>query len=537
LLKLGLVSAIVISSLEYQCQFYRGFISIFRQLKKKDKSKFSIANHPELELEEFLLNYYNTPGASFIESLQEELYHNQMEDELRRYQACHQNNQQPQLLSNSPLCFAGVKQYQTAKETLPEKAKAFGINPVVLMTKTPLMEQHTPTVFDATNVYQLRRYGNYQNYTRDNHYLDNTVMADQFIPNLGTPMACLPLMLAGASVAQHHTRRNLQLVVEMGPYFGLSSKCIATGLQQYADGGFEQLIQTSLLRKYAPYPIYLAYDTFEGMDNLKSLEHRSATQWILDTFFSTSTLINDTTTASTPNTNFQFLWERAVWPAYPNSRAIAGRMDGTMLYTAYEQALFASKSSSGQMYTLSLLVIDSAKTAKAWNQQLMAVLGSEGARILQPGTILFLMDFEFVSQQVKQVYGCLRPYLLPVYISWNKEHWAFVVTQEVSLTDQKLCYVSIAKNNDSIARALQRMEAQLEADLLFVSRGLRLGSGDGGNRVGGHNTTRGAARTAATNTTNNNGNDPLKQIRDELKKKMLEKLREKPEHWKMLAKL
>ena len=500
---------------------------MLRQLKEKDKSEF-IANHPELELEEFLQSYYNTPGASFIESLQEELYQNQMEDELQRYKACHQNNQQPQLLSNSPLCFAGAKQYQTAKETLPEKAKALGINPVVLMTKTPLMEQHTPTVFDATTVYQLRRYGNYQNYTRDSHYLDNTVMANQFIPNLGTPIACLPLMLAGASVAQHHTRRKLQFVVEMGPYFGLSSKCIATGLQQYADGGFEQMIQTSLLRKYASYPLYLAYDTFEGMDNLKSLEHRSATQWILDTFFSSSTL-NDTTTTS--NTNFQFLWERAVWPAYPNSRAVAGRMDATMLYTAYERALFASKSSSGRKNTLSLLVIDSAKTAKSWNQQLMAVLGSDGARTLQPGTILFLMDFEFVSQQVKQVYGCLRPYLLPVYISWNKEHWAFVVTKEVSLTDQKLCYVSIAKNDGSIARALQRMEAQLEADLLFVSRGLRLHSDDGGHD------TWGTFRTVSTNTTNNNGNDPLKEIRGELQKKMLHNIREKPEQWKILAKL
>jgi hypothetical protein len=205
-------------------------------------------------------------------------------------------------------------------------------------------------------------------------------------------------------------------------------------------------------------------------------------------------------------------------------------MDETMLNTVYDQALQVagndlrvSSNRQSLSLSLSLLVIDSAKTAKAWNQQLTAVLGTQDT--LQPGTILFLMDFQYVSQQVKQVYGCLRPYLLPVYISWNKEHWAFVVTQPVSLlTNQhqrhqqhQHCYKDVL--GDSLPDALDRMEGHLIADLNFVSHGLQ------------------TLQNSLIRSKGGDDSDPLKQPREELKYQMIRNIRDKPEHWSVLAKL
>lgn len=459
---------------------------------------------PSEELALFLRKYRQTPGGVFIELLQTTLYQD-MEQEALRLQACHTPNTMAQTLSNSPLCFAGADNYRQAMDHIDQTARQLSMKVPALMANTPLMEQH---VYLPTNtqrsVYELRRYGassrtEDQNWDATARNKTQVVVAEQLIPNLGTPVACLPLLLGGMAVSQ--VRGDQFLVAELGPYFGLSSKCIVTGLAQTQTPSFS-------FRAFSnkPTSIYFAYDLFRGMDNLRSLQNRSTSQWILDTYYPDINNKQNTDQNNPTYSNFQFLWERVVKPVYELSYAVPGKMEAfTSVRTIYERAILTKERNGDRNYRAALVVVDSAKTHQGFVQQISSVFGSRNSFL--PGTIVFLMDFEYVSIQVKQVYGCLRDALLPVYISWNREHWAFVVTKPVSLTDQHLCYYYVAQN---LQERLVKMEQQITTDLEFVSHGLR-----DGHTAGNH--------------------DPLKTAREQLQATMLRNLRDKMEHWQALA--
>jgi len=134
-----------------------------------------------------------------------------------RIQVCHAEN-------NTAICIAG---FQGNGQLHDEKK--------VVM---PLAKAGDPKF----SVYSMLRY-------RD---------TDKKIASLATQAACLPLFLAGSSVSSD------QIVVELGPFAGLSSKCIVSGM----------LLSSGGIRKHA----YLAYDTFEGRDNYRSIVKRA--RWV-----------------------------------------------------------------------------------------------------------------------------------------------------------------------------------------------------------------------------------------------------------------
>jgi hypothetical protein len=118
-----------------------------------------------------------------------------------------------------------------------------------------------------------------------------------------------------------------------------------------------------------------------------------------------------------------------VLPIYPTATGRAGYISqNTLNYKIIGRGEEGSSKDDG----IDLISVDSAKAVKMLQSQL-AGLGK-----LKVGTILFLLDFEYVRDQIQLVYGCMRHtgYLLPVYTAWqNKENWAFVVTKEFSFSD------------------------------------------------------------------------------------------------------
>jgi hypothetical protein len=108
-----------------------------------------------------------------------------------------------------------------------------------------------------------------------------------------------------------------------------------------------------------------------------------------------------------------------------------------------------------------MLSIDSAKSARMLIDQL------EGLGIIATGTIIFLMDFEFVPDQVRQIYACLREeFLIPVYASFSMEHWAWIVTKDFSFEDGKIrqCFANLGIHNKNITR----MERLLDGDTRYL---------------------------------------------------------------------
>jgi len=572
--------------------------------------QYPFLKDPQSQLEHFLDFYPKTPGTYFVQLLQTNLY-NSPTDEWERLQAC-QTIPRTQQLKHAGKCFAGLKAHNEAVQTLQtmlqnpsfntsnEMKRVFlstvssssssfnnksPISPLVrLVSNTTLMEQltqmkvtipDTGTVTSKDNtsttttnwisVYNMRRYGpnpkepigRYSNNKLKNN--THSSIQHQIIPNLGTPMACLPLILAGTAVSMSVTNTIVaKLIAELGPYFGLSSKCLATGLAY----------TSAIAPGAAAEVLYVAYDTFAGQKNLQSLQHSIQTQSLWDDYFadtSTSTT-KITSTATKTRISFLFLWERAVLPVYAAAKTVVGKLQYPQTPTIYQLSQ-QQQQQQQQHYNdnertvqeelqqqqrtmpslLSLVVLDSAKTAQAWNEQLKSVLGDRP--YLPAGCILFLMDFQYVSIQIKQIYGCLRSSsLLPVYISWNQEHWAFIATDRIELTTMahQNCYATIAthvekqqqqqqggSNGTTVPRLLQQMKNQVQMDLEFVSHGLVQRS---------NNNTK-------TNNNNNNHHDDEETImeqeqttawttvRYQLQQQIIRALHEKPEQWSLLAEL
>lgn len=378
---------------------------------------------PLEQLELFLEENKDTPGARFVGLLREHL-HVRDGAEAERIVACKRN-------ANLPLCYGGWKNYVKAggnKAADPKK------------TRLVLYEDD-----EEESAYTIDRYKN----------------SKHNIPSLGTSTACLPLMLAGYSASQDTSN----LVLELGPFAGLSSKCIAMGMRK---------------NNHNHSPFYI-YDTFEGTPNYKAITNRAG--W----------LRKEHPEFNKEHPNFQFLWEEAVKPVYPEAKPVAGWIDKNSLNP---QKL------GGNNHQVSLISIDSAKDGKQLMDQ------TAGLESFKKGTIIFLMDYEYVTETVKQTYGCLREHhILPVYASWQMEHWAFVVTEDFSLQDAWLgkCFASIAADLDN---SISRMEAFLDADLAYLE---------------------GLSETA--------GSPKLKKMKEIVRGTLVKSLRKKPNQYGKLAKL
>jgi len=410
-------------------------------------STSSTSSLPLRQLETFLRESPTTsPGARFVQLLRAYL-HFETGAEAARIAACKRE-------SSRALCFAGLQNYRMAAAALEEANNSKNGGGQSSQSDEEL-EKRTPlALWETVNaeggggrdnnhtVYSIRRYRNTTN----------------VIAYLGTQAACLPLMLAGSVIDDPTT-----MVVELGPFAGLSSKCILAGML------------TNGVRQHA----YRAFDSFDGKANYNAIRHRAS--WVPTAH----------PAFTERNMSFLELWKDTCQYDYPTADATAGWITPDSL-----------RRQNLHNKTVSMLSIDSAKSAG----QLKSQLG--GLDIIEKGTIIFLMDFEFVRQQVKQVYACLRPYLLPVYVSWGMEHWAWIAIESFALNDSSLaeCYRKVASDPD---KALIAMEEIAKADLLYLS---------------------GLTDDAAVT-------DTFTDLRNTLQEKIVSQLRSIPEEWTTLAAL
>ncbi len=233
-------------------------------------------------------------------------------------------------------------------------------------------------------------------------------------------------MLAGTTVSETGA------VVELGPFAGLTSKCVALGLKKAGSGS------SPGGRKNALY----SYDTFEDMNNYKALS--SYTPWIKTRY----------PEFTEDNNDFFPLWKDTVLYEYPTA---VGRKGYASAKTLNNDVLGGKD--------LEVLMIDSAKTGPQLHIQ-------AGGIDVPAGSVLFTMDIENLRCQMLQVYGCLRSgFIVPVYASFGQEHWAWVVTKSfnVNLPWFKKCYHNIRKD---ISGAHEVFVQQIEKDVTFMASGL-----------------------------------------------------------------
>lgn len=324
-----------------------------------------ISSTPMEQLNQFLTNHADTAGARLIQQLRMHL-HYQPGTENKRMDAC----DAVRFPHNMVRCLTGREQVGT--EHKPEDTENNNANNI---NNDEITKKAFMPLGSNISVYEMPRYPG----------------SDRLIPALGTLRSCLPLFLAGSVVGEN------KMTLELGPFFGLSSKCIVAGMQ------IKGVRENS----------FLALDTFQGIQNYMSIKNSKQNAWILEEYPS----------FTWNNTSFLFLWEKAVQSIYPTAQGRAG----------YVMANTLNPGTIGKpTHDIELISIDSAKSVEAMQNQL-AGLGP-----IKTGTILFLLDFEYVSSQIQLVYGCLREsgFLLPVYTAWKGgEGWAFVVTKDFSFSD------------------------------------------------------------------------------------------------------
>jgi hypothetical protein len=239
-------------------------------------------------------------------------------------------------------------------------------------------------------------------------------------------------MLAAASI-DHDT----DMVLELGPFTGFSSKCAAYGILAAKNFGTSS----------DDLPRLLSFDTFNGEVNYRTISKHAP--WAKE--------VNPN--YRNGNASFVGLWQRTVQFVYPQAQAMPGYINATLLNDVLLQKLFDPLSPQ-------VLIADTVKTAKLLHEQL-------GGLTLNAGMVLFLMDFQRSKEVVQQVYGCFRQdYLLPVYISWNNEHMAFVITKTFKVNDPEIfqCYELLSKTDfEKNPYHKKVMEARVKQDLVFLS--------------------------------------------------------------------
>lgn len=326
------------------------------------------------ELEDFLNRNPNTPAAILVPLLRKYL-HTSPTAEAERARACARHR-------NDKMCFGGHAYYTSHTDKTEKEI------PVVLWEDDPDM-----------NMYNLTHYPSGRKHS-----------------SLGTNMACIPLILAGFAA----TKDPSNVVVELGPFLGLSTKCIATGMRK---NGIKQ-------------DTLFVYDKFTGTMNFKAIQKMHP--WLND----------EHPEYTQQNDNFHFLWEYGVKSTYPT---VVSRQGFISKDTLNPETLGKRP--------VALLSIDSAKLNEHLQEQL-AGLGP-----LQKGSILMMMDFEFVREHIVLFFACLREkYVLPVYVSWHLEHWMWIVTEDVDLADQNhyQCYEEYRANEERRSSVVDRALRDLQ---------------------------------------------------------------------------
>lgn len=339
----------------------------------------------------------NTPGARFVEKA-EKFLHPFPNAEGQRIEACHSKN--------FALCYAGHAAYNQALEEAPPEKKTNQI----FIEKTAMLKPFHPNY----NVWRMRRFSPFQ----------TSGGKLRLIHNLGTDAACLPLMLAGASVG------DFGVVVELGTYLGLSSKCIGMGFN-------------TTKREDS----YFAFDLF-GNDEFNYNTITKNMPWTKET----------NPDFNNKEASYLWLWEHAAkTEAYPTAQTFPGFINATTMYPK----IWKKK-------PIALMSVDSAKTWSAFRDQ---TAGVQRPYMLKKGALLILMDFHTVDTQIKLMYtGCLRQYLQPVYTSWCRgEQWIFVALQTFSLGMIGACMQDYLEDQtEPSAEQFQEMLRLAEADLEFM---------------------------------------------------------------------
>ena len=283
-------------------------------------------------------------------------------------------------------------------------------------TRIPLYEHEK----DITHfIWQLRRYGPIESQKKL-----------RIIHNLGTDPVCLPLLLAGASVSGQG------VLVELGTYVGLSSRCLAHGL-----GKAKAAINATSEMESS----YHAFDVF-GHDARNFEKIGARMPWVkeVDPNFS-------------EDSSYRWLWDAAVKDVYPNAVGHEGLIDADSLYPK----LWHKR-------PVQVLSVDSAKSWGAFRDQ---TAGIQKPYMLKRGALLILMDFATIDTQIKLLYsGCLRQYIQPVYSSFCQgEQWIFVVTQSFSLGMIGACLEDYLDGNQVPTEAqFEAMMAQATEDVEFM---------------------------------------------------------------------
>lgn len=344
----------------------------------------------EESFQQWLEDYSDTPGAKLVALLHQEVYY-ERSAEATRLRACQKGPQQ-----SYSLCFGGLRNLRAAESTL-----------VAAVAETSHQEQLEQTTsmprYPNMTVYEMRRFSE----------------PNKIIYSLGTDPVCFPLVLAGASVEEG-------VIVELGTFVGLSTKCMALGLNTTKRTGQ-----------------YYAFDFFGHHQASYSsiIQHMP---WVAKgrTF--------------TVDSSYKWLWESAVKHVYPSIRGFEGEINKDTLHPEI-----------WDKQSISLLSIQSAKLWKDFHDQFD---GIQKPFMLKRGAILVLMDFLTIDVQVKLFYGCWREFLQPVYSSWCQgNQWIFVVTKTFSLSMVGSCVQDLlGEAQVPTDEKMREMEVKIVHDVDFL---------------------------------------------------------------------
>jgi hypothetical protein len=324
-------------------------------LPSEDIPPAAIASVPQsqlqsLEIETWMSLHPDTPGTRLIHLYREHLHYAPGE-EGKRIDDCHRGKIQ---------CFAGAQKKNQMKTSI-----------------VPTTQFSVHDLLHLDGIYK--------------------------VPQLGTHPVCLPLILAGKAIQESG------IVIEFGPFVGMTSRCIGIGLNQTG----------------IPHSLY-SFDTFSNRNNWAVIQQQS--KWV--TKFP----------EFDPESDFIWIWKLIVQSVYPTAMPVKGLISKEVANTN----VWDNK-------TIAMLSLDSIKDILQWQEQL------EGIGVLKAGSILSLMDFSLTDQPTI-VYGCLRDYLIPVYTCWDFwEPWIFIVKKDLSLRLPCKC---LAKLQDDAAGVMENKVSQ-----------------------------------------------------------------------------
>jgi hypothetical protein len=332
------------------------------------------------DLAEFMSTQGNTNGGRFVKLLREYLYADP-NWEMDRLSACYKSR-------DVIKCFAGIKQYNSA--TAPDQVKM------------PFNDNDGEN--DVIFAREMNRY-------RDTNHT---------IHFLGTGQTCLPFLLAGTTITAKGA------IIELGPFAGFSSKCLATGLRSTGPPRDNSM---------------LVYDSYNDIYNYRAI--RGHAPWVRKVY----------PDFTEKNTDFLQLWKDTVQYVYP--KAEPKQMYATT-ETLHDGVLGEN--------ILEVFVIDSAKSVFDFHKQM-------GNLTIHAGSVFFTNDFQQAKDNIFLFYSCLRNIMIPVFSSFL-EQWVWVVKKTFKLNQSwvKKCYAQISENDQEARDIMKRQAAD---DIAFLLSGLR----------------------------------------------------------------